>query len=563
MLTIMSANFAFPVSGDRAYLGATSDVPVHTGQHGGHYTHGSSDYLQFAHEDAFAATGTGAASEPSAPGIYHAPSHLATRMHRSESVSSTSNSVFHVDTPPSDYQASQFDDVSQFSGGVSRLSPLSTRDGQDAESSAALASSSSRAPAAGTSARPTANERRPSYGKSRREKPRLGLAPDQPLTTQGKPRCRVYVARSRKIRCDGAKPACHNCGRRTDQGSPCTYDTEPKRRGPDKTPGARQRSMTAGKEEGEPKKRSRRRTSMAHLPRALQIPRARRCAGPLPLTARSLPSPVSLRALSSPTGVRPIAAASQGSTSGSHEGYAPGSGGAHSLALGSNMGTASTSMQPMPVSQPHVIESVAYPQMSDASLMQQGHPYGHRQPVKLEIPAEPSSRYARETWWDVVLSLYSASYEYPNGYPAPLPPGMRATATQLVHADLHVLFRYSSSMDPSAPADVEALLAQLLMSVGELINDITGPEGTLPGILGDVGNLVAELTSVGSSAGSLTGPGSSGSSGDGASVDVHAGVGVHANVDSVASSGLSSPVLNVLELLDGTMKDLVSRLSNL
>jgi len=30
--------------------------------------------------------------------------------------------------------------------------------------------------------------------KTRREKPRLALAPDQPMTTQGKPRARVYVA---------------------------------------------------------------------------------------------------------------------------------------------------------------------------------------------------------------------------------------------------------------------------------------------------------------------------------------------------------------------------------
>lgn len=30
--------------------------------------------------------------------------------------------------------------------------------------------------------------------RTRREKPRIELAPDQPLTTQGKPRARVYVA---------------------------------------------------------------------------------------------------------------------------------------------------------------------------------------------------------------------------------------------------------------------------------------------------------------------------------------------------------------------------------
>jgi len=67
---------------------------------------------------------------------------------------------------------------------------------------------------------------------------------DQPPTTQGKARTRVYVAclqcRSRKIRCDGAKPTCHNCGRRS---SECKYDAVPKRRGPDKKPGARQRTV--------------------------------------------------------------------------------------------------------------------------------------------------------------------------------------------------------------------------------------------------------------------------------------------------------------------------------
>jgi hypothetical protein len=105
----------------------------------------------------------------------------------------------------------------------------------------------------------------PKPRKARREKPRIELAPDQPPTTQGKPRARVYVAclqwyvlpcgvfikfdpwshdissRTRKIRCDGAKPVCHNCGRRTNGNNECNYDPIPKRRGPDKTPGARQR----------------------------------------------------------------------------------------------------------------------------------------------------------------------------------------------------------------------------------------------------------------------------------------------------------------------------------
>jgi len=48
-------------------------------------------------------------------------------------------------------------------------------------------------------------------------------------------------SRTRKIRCDGAKPQCHNCSRRSKNGDDCSYDAVPKRRGPDKTPGARQR----------------------------------------------------------------------------------------------------------------------------------------------------------------------------------------------------------------------------------------------------------------------------------------------------------------------------------
>ncbi|KAK7016177.1 hypothetical protein VNI00_018978 [Paramarasmius palmivorus] len=72
-----------------------------------------------------------------------------------------------------------------------------------------------------------------------RQKPKTESAPDQHTTTQGK---RVYVAclqcRTRKIRCDGAKPACYNCTRRQNT-CKCNYDTVPRRRGPGKIPGAR------------------------------------------------------------------------------------------------------------------------------------------------------------------------------------------------------------------------------------------------------------------------------------------------------------------------------------
>lgn len=69
-------------------------------------------------------------------------------------------------------------------------------------------------------------------------------------------------SRTRKIRCDGAKPQCHNCSRRSKNGDDCSYDAVPKRRGPDKTPGARQRmarEARAGSEGGVIAARRRRR----------------------------------------------------------------------------------------------------------------------------------------------------------------------------------------------------------------------------------------------------------------------------------------------------------------
>ena len=48
-----------------------------------------------------------------------------------------------------------------------------------------------------------------------------------------------YCSRARKIRCDSTRPVCNNCTRRNNE---CEYDAVPKRRGPDKRPGTRQRS---------------------------------------------------------------------------------------------------------------------------------------------------------------------------------------------------------------------------------------------------------------------------------------------------------------------------------
>jgi Zn(2)-Cys(6) binuclear cluster domain-containing protein len=112
-----------------------------------------------------------------------------------------------------------------------------------------------------------------------KDKSRIDLAPNQPPTTQGRPRVRVFVAclqwyapsphsidvlpyssafasRRRKIRCDGTKPKCYHCSQR-EGNEECIYDT-PKRRGPDKS----QRSRTRGtrqETDGRPTPRRRRR----------------------------------------------------------------------------------------------------------------------------------------------------------------------------------------------------------------------------------------------------------------------------------------------------------------
>ncbi|KAI0832017.1 hypothetical protein BC628DRAFT_1336154 [Trametes gibbosa] len=76
-----------------------------------------------------------------------------------------------------------------------------------------------------------------------RGKTKVALDPSQPLTVDGKPRARVFVAcdrcRIRKLRCDGAKPMCHFCQKVAHTGVECRYDPTPKRRGQDKAPRTR------------------------------------------------------------------------------------------------------------------------------------------------------------------------------------------------------------------------------------------------------------------------------------------------------------------------------------
>ncbi|KAJ7208204.1 hypothetical protein GGX14DRAFT_543424 [Mycena pura] len=55
-----------------------------------------------------------------------------------------------------------------------------------------------------------------------------------------------HQCRARKIRCDSTRPHCANCARRGEVAT-CLYDAAPKRRGPDRRPGTRQRRCKSRK----------------------------------------------------------------------------------------------------------------------------------------------------------------------------------------------------------------------------------------------------------------------------------------------------------------------------
>ncbi|KAH9950597.1 hypothetical protein B0H21DRAFT_500853 [Amylocystis lapponica] len=298
--------------------------------------------------------------------------------------------------------------------------------------------------------------------KSRREKNRIELAPDQPLTTQGKPRTRVYVAcvqcRSRKIRCDGAKPLCHNCSRRPNLGSQCSYDSVPKRRGPDKMPGARQRTAGGGEPDGDqPRRRTRRRVEEESSAREQQIEHG---AAPSFVEATLVP----------PAPERAIEYSSNIATGGNHarDLSPPSPRPSHGSSFGSSP---NQSMLPLDPPGPHeppgresLVSQVRYETNGidtydnhrivtyvQSYLPHHGHPNvadvrnnrHERSHLPLTIASEPSVRFSREIWWDALLSLYS-SHDSTSVRLTPVPTKSRELISQRIVADLRFLFRCSS-----------------------------------------------------------------------------------------------------------------------
>ncbi|KAJ7677492.1 hypothetical protein B0H17DRAFT_944826 [Mycena rosella] len=310
--------------------------------------------------------------------------------------------------------------------------------------------------------------------KSRREKPRIELAPDQPPTTQGKPRARVYVAciqcRTRKIRCDGAKPICHNCGKRASGGSDCNYDPLPKRRGPDKTPGARQRAARKMSEGGG---RSRRRNNSSgtheHSPdeNGAQLPPF---SFPSPSSSEQSPEEY----LISPHEARisqPYISACA----------------CHGLSQCPSPPAPALLEHAIPTSQISVpydgslnllmASPVEAPVSRGAYITELDENGGERRRKATPIASQPSLNFSRKIWWDSLLALYLS----PNSVRLDsLSASQRDLGTQRITSDLRFLFRasnywfsflhaptfFSNFYDPSKREQVQPslVLAVLAMS---------------------------------------------------------------------------------------------------
>ncbi|KAF8908985.1 hypothetical protein CPB84DRAFT_1843323 [Gymnopilus junonius] len=286
--------------------------------------------------------------------------------------------------------------------------------------------------------------------KKRRKKPRIELAPDQPPTTQGKPRARVYVAcqqcRNRKIRCDGAKPVCHNCGRRTNGNSECNYDPVPKRRGPDRTPGARQRTgrdMLDGIDSVLSRRRRRTRVDVSTVATEIDAPlKEPHYPGALQDLGQSISDSIHLSlSLEVPTetarnasNVLPVFDCS------------PASGPLYDLVVG----ILSDERRPTSSVTTYINRLGVDADISPQYSVNPGRSYligvdeqgNERQRSSTpDIGSEPSLNFSRKIWWDSLLSSYISPTLTP---PGALTVSQRESASQSIASDIRFIFRASN-----------------------------------------------------------------------------------------------------------------------
>ncbi|KAI0349873.1 hypothetical protein OH77DRAFT_1577289 [Trametes cingulata] len=228
---------------------------------------------------------------------------------------------------------------------------------------------------------------------------------DQPLTIHGKPRERVFLAcvqcRTRKMRCDGAKPECHNCaGRRKKTLGPCAYDDAPRRRGKDRTPGSRalapllpKKTRTTRSRVEEEAKRRRAGHSLPACPS-----RDDRTSHPAPDLPTSSSSAVKVDPSSYSITRNPRS----------------------DSVVPNDLVLRPTDLVATALHEPAVA-------VSTGSLQ------------NLAISSDPSIHFVRETWWDGLLSFYASSPDRASTTTVIL----RSEVVERINADLRLLFRVS------------------------------------------------------------------------------------------------------------------------
>ncbi|KAI0784700.1 hypothetical protein C8Q75DRAFT_723967 [Abortiporus biennis] len=245
------------------------------------------------------------------------------------------------------------------------------------------------------------NERRQQMPSSTSGKGSTAGSPGSNSTPARPPRREASTAviacrqcRARKIRCDSTRPVCHNCTRRNNE---CEYDAVPKRRGPDKRPGTRQRSCKKRPPESEPsapQSKKRRKTSTDHDGNVISFDVKENVTG---YSKRSLSMS---RYSSEDTAGLPISQTIPLilETSISPRDFAP------------EAIYPKDDLSPITRRTPLYIDhsyNKSYPRQVDMNV----HRQQEEEDQKTILTSTPSFDYIRRTWWDNLLDSYSSSRE--------------------------------------------------------------------------------------------------------------------------------------------------------
>lgn len=274
------------------------------------------------------------------------------------------------------------------------------------------------------------------------------------------------TSRTRKIRCDGAKPTCHNCGRRVNGSNECSYDAVPKRRGPDKVAGARQRMAREVRNgiEGTVSRRRRRRVdsdSQSPLDLRHDSPNPARAHGITP-GPRSYPSSPDVS--HSPEEF-PSALSIMHTSDPSYPGECLCHGLAHCpdninapappYSSAKTVGRVVSSMSVMhsrsnvyQVSESFdnhfvLMEAASFPEPVSSAYVTQVDDSGSEgsQGEAADIHGQPSLDFTRKTWWDSLISLYLS----PDSQRLQsLTTSQRDLAAHQISSDLRFLFKTSN-----------------------------------------------------------------------------------------------------------------------